>query len=164
MELNYSRQPARGQTLINYGLILALIAIVAIAVMTALGGSVNDKFSQVNNGFGGSTEAAAPAFAITSASAVLTNSINECFDPTGGSCQAEVEITINVEGGTAPYFYGVDDAGVFSGAEASTSWTGIAEVTCDGTDQTLTVSVNDDGPEDRQFSSVEVNATCPMTE
>lgn len=159
-----NRRTARGQTLTSYGLIIAAIAIVTIVVITALGGSVSDKFTQVNDGFGGATEAAAPPFAITSASAVLTNSVGDCFDATGGTCQAEVEVTINVVGGTAPYFYAIDDAGVYSDAETSTTWTGIAEVTCDGTDQSLTVSVNDDGPEDRQFSSVEVNATCPVTE
>jgi len=39
----------KGQTLVEYGLILALVAIVVIAVMTLLGGQLNNIFSKVTN-------------------------------------------------------------------------------------------------------------------
>ena len=37
-----------GQGLVEYALILALIALVAIVAMKTLGGSVNDKFTEAN--------------------------------------------------------------------------------------------------------------------
>ncbi len=36
-----------GQTLVEYGLILALISVVAIAIMTTVGGKVVDVFTSV---------------------------------------------------------------------------------------------------------------------
>jgi pilus assembly protein Flp/PilA len=39
-----------GQGLVEYALILALIAIVVIGVLTALGSKVSNKMSQVNSG------------------------------------------------------------------------------------------------------------------
>ena len=39
---------AEGQTLVEYGLLLALIAIVCVAAVTLLGGTVNGIFTQVN--------------------------------------------------------------------------------------------------------------------
>jgi Flp pilus assembly pilin Flp len=42
----------RGATMVEYVLILALIAIFVIAVVTALGGSVSKKFSQASSGLG----------------------------------------------------------------------------------------------------------------
>jgi len=39
----------KGQGLVEYAIILALIAIVVIVVMTALGKKVNNTFSTVNN-------------------------------------------------------------------------------------------------------------------
>jgi len=39
----------KGQGLVEYAIILALIAIVVIVVMTALGNKVNNTFSTVNN-------------------------------------------------------------------------------------------------------------------
>ena len=39
----------RGAALVEYGLLLALIAVVAIAALTLLGGKVSDKFSQVGS-------------------------------------------------------------------------------------------------------------------
>ena len=38
-----------GQTLVEYGLLLVLIAIVVIAMMTGVGNSVNNAFSKVNS-------------------------------------------------------------------------------------------------------------------
>lgn len=39
----------KGQGLVEYALILALIAIVVIAALTLLGGSVNNIFGTINN-------------------------------------------------------------------------------------------------------------------
>ncbi len=43
-----------GQALVEYALILALIAIVAIAILTGLGQSVNTKLGSVNANLSGS--------------------------------------------------------------------------------------------------------------
>ena len=42
-----------GQGLVEYALILVLIAIVVIGILTALGTRVNTVFSNVNSGLGG---------------------------------------------------------------------------------------------------------------
>jgi Flp pilus assembly pilin Flp len=42
----------RGATMVEYVLILALIAIVVIVIVTALGKSVSNKFSQASSGLG----------------------------------------------------------------------------------------------------------------
>jgi pilus assembly protein Flp/PilA len=42
----------RGATMVEYVLILALIAILVIAVVTALGQRVSTKFSQASSGLG----------------------------------------------------------------------------------------------------------------
>ena len=42
----------RGATMVEYVLILALIAILVIGVVAALGGSVSRKFSQASSGLG----------------------------------------------------------------------------------------------------------------
>ena len=39
-----------GAALVEYALLLALIAVVAIAALTLLGGKVSNKFSQINSG------------------------------------------------------------------------------------------------------------------
>jgi pilus assembly protein Flp/PilA len=39
-----------GQGLVEYALILVLIAVVVIAVLTALGGKVNTVFTSINSG------------------------------------------------------------------------------------------------------------------
>lgn len=39
----------KGQTLVEYGLLLVLIAIVVIAMLTATGKSINTGFSKINN-------------------------------------------------------------------------------------------------------------------
>lgn len=38
----------RGASLVEYALLVALIAVVVIGAVTALGGAANDKFEQVN--------------------------------------------------------------------------------------------------------------------
>ncbi len=43
----------KGQTLVEYGLILALISIAAILVMPALGTSISDVFVTVTNAING---------------------------------------------------------------------------------------------------------------
>ena len=43
----------RGQGLVEYALILVLIAVVVIVVLRLLGTRVNNIFSQINNGLGG---------------------------------------------------------------------------------------------------------------
>ena len=42
----------RGATMVEYILILALIAILVIGVVAALGGKVSEKFSQASSGIG----------------------------------------------------------------------------------------------------------------
>ena len=42
-----------GQGLVEYALILVLIAIVVIGILTVLGARVNTVFSNVNSGLGG---------------------------------------------------------------------------------------------------------------
>jgi len=39
----------RGASLVEYALLVALIAVVCIAAVTALGGSASDKFTEVGN-------------------------------------------------------------------------------------------------------------------
>ena len=43
------REREEGQTLVEYALILALIAIVVIAIVSALGSTASKVFSNVNN-------------------------------------------------------------------------------------------------------------------
>ena len=43
----------RGASLVEYALLVALIAVVCIAAVTALGKSANDKFSEVDSAIGG---------------------------------------------------------------------------------------------------------------
>jgi pilus assembly protein Flp/PilA len=45
----------KGQTLVEYGLILALVSIVVIAVLTLLGDQLKNIFSTITNTLGGST-------------------------------------------------------------------------------------------------------------
>ena len=42
-----------GQGLIEYALILVLVAIVVIAILALLGPQIGNVFSQINNGLGG---------------------------------------------------------------------------------------------------------------
>jgi pilus assembly protein Flp/PilA len=41
----------RGASLVEYALLVALIALVCIAAVTSLGGTVNSKFASVSQGF-----------------------------------------------------------------------------------------------------------------
>lgn len=43
----------KGQSLVEYGLILALVSVVAIAILTALGGQINTTINEVNNALSG---------------------------------------------------------------------------------------------------------------
>ncbi len=43
----------RGASLVEYALLVALIAVVCIAAVTALGSSASEKFSQVDSAVGG---------------------------------------------------------------------------------------------------------------
>ncbi len=43
----------KGQSLIEYAIILALIAVVVIAVMQTLGGRINNTFDSINNSLTG---------------------------------------------------------------------------------------------------------------
>ncbi|MDQ2933544.1 MAG: Flp family type IVb pilin [Chloroflexota bacterium] len=45
----WNQRDERGQTLVEYGLLLALIAIVVIAVLIVLGPAVSGIFRSVNN-------------------------------------------------------------------------------------------------------------------
>jgi Flp pilus assembly pilin Flp len=47
MRRNWNRRP--GQSLVEYALILAMIAVVAILVLQGLGGKVNNTLSSVNS-------------------------------------------------------------------------------------------------------------------
>lgn len=48
-QLVHLKSTKKGQTLVEYGLILALVAIVVIAILTAMGGKLNEIFGKVNN-------------------------------------------------------------------------------------------------------------------
>ena len=47
------RDREEGQALVEYALLLALIAVVSIGVLTALGQSVSSIFSSINSSLGG---------------------------------------------------------------------------------------------------------------
>jgi pilus assembly protein Flp/PilA len=47
------RDREEGQALVEYALILALVSIVAVAGLTALGGSVNDALQNIADEIGG---------------------------------------------------------------------------------------------------------------
>ena len=47
--VNWLRNEESGQGMVEYGLILALIAIVVIVALTALGGKVKNVFENINN-------------------------------------------------------------------------------------------------------------------
>ena len=50
----------RGQTLVEYGLILALVSIVVIAVLGLLGGQITTVFQSITDTLGGAVPAPAP--------------------------------------------------------------------------------------------------------
>ncbi len=49
----FAAEEEEGQTLIEYGLILVLIAIVVIVLLTAVGGSLNTIFANIRDVLGG---------------------------------------------------------------------------------------------------------------
>lgn len=52
--LYFSCKEEKGQGLVEYALILVLVAIVVIAILAILGPQIGNIFSQVTNGLGGS--------------------------------------------------------------------------------------------------------------
>ena len=57
-EAQYALEPKKGQGLVEYVLILALISIIAIAIMTSLGSTIQNRFVAVRNALNGATGAA----------------------------------------------------------------------------------------------------------
>ena len=57
MNAPYLPMPRRGATLIEYGLVLALVAVVVIGVVTTVGSSVRDTFTSADSALSGSGEA-----------------------------------------------------------------------------------------------------------
>lgn len=51
--MNWFVSEESGQGLVEYGLIIALIAVVVIGALTALGTKINDKFGAINTALGG---------------------------------------------------------------------------------------------------------------
>ena len=54
-EFFHNAKDEAGQTLVEYGLIVALISIVAIAALTLVGSNVTDVFNSVAGELGGSS-------------------------------------------------------------------------------------------------------------
>jgi pilus assembly protein Flp/PilA len=52
MRNKLAQMKKKGQGLVEYALILVLIAIVVILILTFLGGKVNDVFSSIGSGLG----------------------------------------------------------------------------------------------------------------
>ena len=50
-----SKKDEEGQTLVEYALLLALIAIVCIVIIGLLGGEVNNVFSEITSGLTGAS-------------------------------------------------------------------------------------------------------------
>ena len=53
LKARFNMDTERGATMVEYVLILALIAILVIGVVAALGGQVSSKFSQASSGIAG---------------------------------------------------------------------------------------------------------------
>jgi pilus assembly protein Flp/PilA len=49
IQARFSTDQERGASMVEYGLLLALIAVIAIVAVSALGNSVSTKFSSVNS-------------------------------------------------------------------------------------------------------------------
>lgn len=47
--MNWLKNEESGQGMVEYGLILALIAVVVIGAVSLLGGKLNNKFTEINN-------------------------------------------------------------------------------------------------------------------
>jgi Flp pilus assembly pilin Flp len=50
VKLDRRQRSRRGQTLVEYALILAFVAIITISVLASLGRQINSIFSRVNSG------------------------------------------------------------------------------------------------------------------
>ena len=46
----FKKKGPRGQTLVEYALILAFISVITISILAALGRQINETFSRVNSG------------------------------------------------------------------------------------------------------------------
>lgn len=55
--MNWLKNEESGQGMVEYGLIIALIAVVIIVALTALGGGLKDKFNQIATEVGGTAAA-----------------------------------------------------------------------------------------------------------
>ncbi|MDQ0619794.1 Flp family type IVb pilin [Arthrobacter globiformis] len=66
------RQNEKGATAVEYGIMVALIAVVIIIAVTMLGGSLNAMFKAVECQVGGGTWAATEATATAAASGTCT--------------------------------------------------------------------------------------------
>jgi pilus assembly protein Flp/PilA len=53
--LNARRDEEKGATAVEYGLMVALIAVAIIAIVGTLGGNLSDLFTTVSNSLGGVT-------------------------------------------------------------------------------------------------------------
>jgi pilus assembly protein Flp/PilA len=49
VQLLAARRAEQGQTMVEYGLILALVSVVAIAILTTMGGNVVNTFTSAAN-------------------------------------------------------------------------------------------------------------------
>lgn len=53
--MNWLKNEESGQGMVEYALIIALIAVVVIGVVRTLGTTVQGKFGEINTGLGGTT-------------------------------------------------------------------------------------------------------------
>ncbi len=51
----YLPEKAEGQSMVEWALILALVSVVAIAILTQIGGGIKNVLTEVSNALGGAT-------------------------------------------------------------------------------------------------------------